>query len=249
MKANIMVEYLHWFDCRMRNRRVVLLMDNFSAHELGVSQVGGVAALQNTLIIWLPANTTSRWQPLDQGIINAWKCYTRQHYVKYLVREIESLPPGEGLPRIDILQAIRWTVEAWNNDLKHSTIFNCFMKSSVKYYEPSYLPPAAAAAIKLANPLHDFSIIPKPAILIENQLEPEASILQADSEVNFDSETQEEIERVRKSIQFDLDILQQGNYIQESADLNLFLNPAGEIIDDNPDFLEVFKPISFIYNA
>lgn len=243
-----MVEYLHWFDRRMGKRRVVLLMDNFSTHELGVSQIGGVAALQNTLIIWLPANTTSRWQPLDHGIINAWKCYTRQHYVKYLVWEVESLPPNEKLPRIDILQAIRWAVEAWNNDLKPSTIFNCFMKSSVKYYEPSYLSPTTAAAIKLVNPLHDFSIVAKLAILIEDQLEPEASILQ-DSEVNFDSETQEEIERVRKSIQFDLDILQHGNYIQESADLGMFLNPTGEIIDDDPDFLEVFRPINFIYTA
>lgn len=33
---------------------------------------------------------------------------------------------------------IRQTVAAWSHDIKDSTIFNCFMKSTVKVYEPTY---------------------------------------------------------------------------------------------------------------
>ncbi|KAH0613575.1 uncharacterized protein H6S33_005461 [Morchella sextelata] len=139
MKHDIMVEYLHWFDRKMRGRKVVLLMDNFSAHELGVRLIGGEKALENTLIVWLPANTTSVWQPLDQGIIQAWKAHTKRHQIRHLVREVERTPEGGKIPKATLLQAIRWAVEAWNTDLKPSTIFNCFTKSTVKFFGPIQL--------------------------------------------------------------------------------------------------------------
>jgi hypothetical protein len=52
---------------------VLLLIDNFSGHELRVQLVGRKQALHNVQIEWLPANTTSMWQPCDQGIIAAFK--------------------------------------------------------------------------------------------------------------------------------------------------------------------------------
>ena len=59
-------------------------MNNFSAHELGVEQIKEKRELTNTRvnislyletlayssqIMWLSLNTTSEYQPLDQGII------------------------------------------------------------------------------------------------------------------------------------------------------------------------------------
>ncbi|KAL1954721.1 hypothetical protein VTO42DRAFT_774 [Malbranchea cinnamomea] len=44
--------------------------------------------LQNTRVIWLPANTTSRYQPLDQGIIpirwgvQAWEVYLKMETIQ-----------------------------------------------------------------------------------------------------------------------------------------------------------------------
>jgi hypothetical protein len=40
-------------------RKVLLLIDNFSGHELAVQLVGGLQGLSNVQIVWLPLNTTS----------------------------------------------------------------------------------------------------------------------------------------------------------------------------------------------
>lgn len=66
----------------MQGCKVVLLLDNFSAHECSVRDVEGELGLANTQVIFLPANTTSKWQPMDQGIISAWKAHTRRHYIR-----------------------------------------------------------------------------------------------------------------------------------------------------------------------
>ena len=75
MTGLIMEEYLRWLDNKMRveGRKVLLLLDNFSGHELSVQLVSGLEGLDNVRIEWLPANTTSHWQPLDQGIITGFK--------------------------------------------------------------------------------------------------------------------------------------------------------------------------------
>jgi len=61
MTGIIMQEYLIWLDNKMRaqQRKVLLLLDNFSGHELGVELVGGKEGLDNVRIEWLPPNTTS----------------------------------------------------------------------------------------------------------------------------------------------------------------------------------------------
>lgn len=70
MTCEIFEEWLRWFDIRMAGRRVILLMDNFSAHITAAEKIACSAfPLQSTEIIWLPPNTTSHYQPLDQGII------------------------------------------------------------------------------------------------------------------------------------------------------------------------------------
>jgi len=71
MRTDIMIDYHERFNHKMahRNRKVVLLLDNFSAHQSAVAQLGGDQALSNVCIQWLPKNTTSAFQPDDQGII------------------------------------------------------------------------------------------------------------------------------------------------------------------------------------
>jgi hypothetical protein len=61
-------EYLEWLNLKMKrdgNKKVLLLIDNFSSHKLAVNLVGGKTSLSNVQIKWLPPNTTSHWQPLD----------------------------------------------------------------------------------------------------------------------------------------------------------------------------------------
>ena len=64
---------------RGEGRKVLLLLDNFSGHDLGVQLVGGKQGLANIQVEWPPANTTSHWQPLDQGIIASFKVLYRGH--------------------------------------------------------------------------------------------------------------------------------------------------------------------------
>ncbi len=78
MTGLICKEYLRWLDQKMHRRKVLLLMDNFSTHELAVELVGGLEGLTNVRIAWLPPNTTSLWQPIDQGIIVSWKLQYRK---------------------------------------------------------------------------------------------------------------------------------------------------------------------------
>ena len=75
MDHNIMVQWLKAFVQRMRGRKVLLLMDNFGAHCLAVDMMRESGGLENVTIKWLPPNATSIHQPLDQGIIKAWKAY------------------------------------------------------------------------------------------------------------------------------------------------------------------------------
>jgi len=78
MTGMVIEEYLRWFDKKIYGQKVLLLLDNFSRHELGVQLVRGLEGLENTRITWLPLNTTSHWQPLDQGIIASFKLYYRK---------------------------------------------------------------------------------------------------------------------------------------------------------------------------
>jgi hypothetical protein len=54
---------------RINGKKALLLMDNFSAYELGVELMEEAKELSRTKVMWLPPNATSIYQPLDQGII------------------------------------------------------------------------------------------------------------------------------------------------------------------------------------
>ena len=69
MQRSIFKSYLQRLNLRMRlaKRKIILLMDNARCHE--VDEEG----LSNVRIYFLPPNTTSGLQPLDQGIIYSFK--------------------------------------------------------------------------------------------------------------------------------------------------------------------------------
>jgi predicted small integral membrane protein len=58
---------LRWLNNKMQGeeRKVLLLIDNFSGHKLAVQLVGGLQGFSNVRIAWLPLNTTSVWQLID----------------------------------------------------------------------------------------------------------------------------------------------------------------------------------------
>lgn len=130
MTGLIMEEYLRWLDNKMRGegRKVLLLMDNFSGHELGVILVGGKEALVNVRIEWLPPNTTSHWQPLDQGIIASFKLQYRRLWISYMLRQYEA--DKDPNKTVHLLKAIQWTRIAWDN-VSPISIQKCWWKSTI----------------------------------------------------------------------------------------------------------------------
>ena len=90
MNHHIMKEYLQWFDARMK-AHALLLMDNFSAHELAVEQMEELKIpLTNTKVMWLPPNATSVHQPLDQGIIQNWKSHVKKQFVMFMAQTFDQ---------------------------------------------------------------------------------------------------------------------------------------------------------------
>jgi len=83
--------------------------------------------LNHIKIVYLPANTTSKLQPLDQGIIINFKVYYRKEVIYHILRSLEE----NTSPEINILQAMRFARKAWYSVSK-ITIANCFKKSGFK---------------------------------------------------------------------------------------------------------------------
>jgi hypothetical protein len=175
MIGKIFEEWLRWFDKQMVHRKVVLLMDNFSAHETAVKTINSsLCPLQNTLIIWLPPNSTSRFQPLEQGIIRTWKAYWKRQWVRYMVTEFDA--GHDPIKSMDVLRALRWGIQAWRFDITAQTITNCFNKALINKGDDYQIQQ------QLADELNtDFALL-RPLLLdpmsIENFLNPADEVVQ-----------------------------------------------------------------------
>jgi hypothetical protein len=107
-----MKEYLRWFDNLMirKGKKALLLMDNFSAHELAVELIEDGNELKMTKVMWLPPNATSVYQPLDQGIIQNWKTYVKKQFVVFMAKTFDE---GKNLSEeMHVLRAVRWGISA-----------------------------------------------------------------------------------------------------------------------------------------
>lgn len=98
----------------------VLLVDNCRSHMY--LHVDGIE------IVFLPPNVTSLIQPLDQGIIQAWKL----HYKRMLVDSIlkaqeENTSLVDHLKTVSVKDAIFWAAESWDL-IDSSTIYKCWKK-------------------------------------------------------------------------------------------------------------------------
>ena len=128
MVSDLMVEWLRYFERHIGNRKVLLLMDNFSAHKLAVELIKQHRPFQNILVAWLPPNSTSKTQPLDQGIIASFKAQYRKRWLSYMLDELDR--NAQPLKTVNILKAIRWSIQAWQA-VSSSTITNCWFYSKL----------------------------------------------------------------------------------------------------------------------
>lgn len=118
MDSEIFSEWLLKLErtCSSDNRHILLLLDNFKCHEVDLD-------LPHVKILFLPPNTTSKSQPMDQGIINNVKQLYKKHLAEHYWSETQS-----GVPKaINLLQGIRFLKQSWD-EVKRKTISNCFKK-------------------------------------------------------------------------------------------------------------------------
>lgn len=127
MTSEIMTKWLHKFDMKMKNqnRRVLLFLDNATSH----SKI----LLDNVKLVFLPPNTTSHCQPLDQGIIQNFKILYRQYLIKRLLTFIDSGCDFEASEKsLNLTSALIWITSAWKK-VSPLTIKKCFSKAG--FYE------------------------------------------------------------------------------------------------------------------
>ena len=128
MSGEIMDTILKKINVQLKRngRSVLLLMDNAGCHPPELKD-----KYSNVKIVFLPANTTSKLQPLDLGVIKNFKVHYKKLLLHYVVAKIdECSKASEVTKKITVLQAIRWIGEAWKK-VSSDTIKKCFRLSGV----------------------------------------------------------------------------------------------------------------------
>ena len=122
MDSQIFEEWVRKLDQTFptEGRKIALLIDNYHAHP-------SVSHLTNVQLVFLPPNTTSVVQSMDQGVIRSLKVYYRGRVERRLCRALDKM---ETLPKISILQAMKILVSSWET-VSAQTIANCFRKAGI----------------------------------------------------------------------------------------------------------------------
>ena len=101
-------------------RKIVLIIDNCTAHR-------HVENLKWVELIFLPPNTKSHTQPMDQGIIRALKAKYRSLAVRKLILALEKKEP---IPKFSILSAM-YILKKARDAISNQTFTNCSRKSGI----------------------------------------------------------------------------------------------------------------------
>ena len=122
MTSSIFESWIKKLDNKMfaEGRKIILFVDNCSAHP-------PIDRLRAILMEFFPKNTTSRLQPIDQGIVEQIKRgYRRQLVERWLISIGDD---GSGpTPVFTILDAMNLVAHSWNS-VCANTIRKCFEKA------------------------------------------------------------------------------------------------------------------------
>ena len=106
---------------KSQKRKILLFLDNATSHSNSLK-------LSNVTLRFLPPNTTSKLQPLDLGIIRAFKARYRKHMLKHLIAKIDMCDDKISLTKeINVLDAIHWVNRSWTE----TTIVACFRDAGI----------------------------------------------------------------------------------------------------------------------
>ena len=99
--------------------KILLLLDNAPAHpsiEVLQSRDGCVTTM------FLPPNTTSLMQPMDQAVLDPLKRRYKKHLLRHIILENESssLSITDILKNVTIKNAVYWAAQSWNETSNQS---------------------------------------------------------------------------------------------------------------------------------
>ena len=97
-----------------------MIVDNCPAHP----KVDGLKAIE---LIFLPPNTTSKTQPMDQGVIRSLKACYHHSIIK---RYITSIDGGRTRTNVNMLEDMTLLTVAWEC-VSPVTLVNCFSKACI----------------------------------------------------------------------------------------------------------------------
>ncbi|GBM73957.1 hypothetical protein AVEN_29619-1 [Araneus ventricosus] len=94
-------------------------MDNATSHPDDLN-------LKNINLVFLPPDTTSMLQPLDQGIIRSFKVGHRQLLLRHVLSHISSFKSSEELVKsVSVSDAISWSTSALRK-VEPRCVLKCF---------------------------------------------------------------------------------------------------------------------------
>ena len=122
MTSDLFEEWIHELDQKFQreDRKIALIADNCPAHP-------DINHLKTIELVFLPSNTASNTQPMDQGVIWSLKSKCRILSVRRIISALEN---DEDMPSFSVLDAMKMLVLAWES-VTEETIINCFSKADI----------------------------------------------------------------------------------------------------------------------
>ena len=85
MDGDLFAEWVKELDRKFaaQGRKIALIVNNFPVHPI----VDGLKAIE---LIFIPPHTTSKTQPMDQGVIKSLKAFYRHSIIKHYFTSIDG---------------------------------------------------------------------------------------------------------------------------------------------------------------
>ncbi|KAF5390086.1 hypothetical protein D9757_003734 [Collybiopsis confluens] len=220
-------------ELRLRNRHILLLQDNFSAHVPPDN-------LTNITVENFEPNLTAHVQPNDAGIIRCFKAHYRARYIHRAIDRYENGIPPREIYDINQLEAMRLADIAWR-EVNASAIAHCWQKSGI-LPQPNPNPNPSNISIPIRSLVANNPTILDPVAQAEKDVEEsldslrETGVLQAVNRMSIDSLLNPESERDLLEMVTEQDIFQAVMDARE-AEENLVIAGGDDGQDDDADTL------------
>ncbi|KAG6621279.1 CENP-b protein 1 [Phytophthora cinnamomi] len=125
MTGDNFTDWLHAFNALMKDRHVLLLVDNAPCH--GTTEI----ELSNVRVHFLPPSTPAHLQPMRAGIIQQFKVHVKALGVQWMLDHRRSGGNlGDTEAKMGLLTAVKHIVQSWQHVATHF-ISNCWAHTGI----------------------------------------------------------------------------------------------------------------------